>query len=65
MSDDLFLRMPKRQPLLTASTTHDVQELLYAIIDRAYIGSSVAILEDEKDNFTFIIQLAQEALKKL
>jgi hypothetical protein len=64
--DELFLRTSKpHPPLLTSGNTPVIQELLWAIIDRAYIGCSIAILEDETDNFMFIVQLAQEALKQL
>jgi len=64
--EDMFLKKVEHDTKrLTKGFDAEIRDLLYAIIDRAEIGRSIAILEDEVDNFNFIIQLAQEGLKKL
>jgi hypothetical protein len=42
-----------------------VEELLYGIIDRASIGRGIAILDDEVDNFNYIVKLAEKAIECL
>jgi len=58
--EELFLKqLPPRKP-----KNYELEELLYAIIDRAKIGQDVAITEDEETNFHWIMEMAQMALEK-
>lgn len=58
--EELFLKpIPKRLP-----KNYELEELLLAIIDRATIGRGLAILDDEAENFNWIIEMAEMALEK-
>lgn len=64
-AEELFLKPVKPRGEVKPEARYDLKELLYAIEDRAKIGRGIAILEDEVDNFNFIVQLVNLALDKL
>lgn len=63
-TEDLFLKNSNRKQL-SPSLTDELNEILYDILDRAEIGRNAALLDDEVDNFNWIVQLVHKALRRL